>query len=175
LTTCGGRQEEENPLIDVHAEGTGLRVDRPKVPKPATVFLGEGASGPITYGGDVVNQGTTKCGLVILHTDDAQAVGYHWPFCRKSADYEAAFERAKGSRVGTSIEVVVNGGRYSPGDSSLKEFGLYLHYKYRLPVAAYRQVDSSGSGSDDQDPWVVVEHGGVSPGMGFYRLEAVPL
>lgn len=138
------------------------------------VALEQGFDGLITYGGQVINSSTTTCGLVIFHTAGAQAVGYHWPFCRQSSEYEAAFEQAIGGRTGSAIEVVVNGGRYRSGDTAPKDFGLYLRARYRLPVTVYRQV-VDGPGRNDPDPWVVVERGGVRTPVDGYQLIAVPL
>lgn len=178
LTSCGRGQAdvelEEGPLMNVESGSSVPSVSSRAVSRPTMVSLEQGSDDLITYGGHVINTSTTTCGLVILHTEGAQAVGYHWPFCRQCTEYEGAFEHAIGSREGTSIEVVVNGGRYRSGDTAPKDFGLYLRERYRLPVTVYRQV-VNGTGRNDPDPWVVVERGGVRTPVDGYQLIAVPL
>jgi len=137
------------------------------------VALGEGVGKMVPYGSAALNLGTTTCGLVIVHTEGSEAVGYHWRFCQDSEENRSNFQQIVGSHQGTSIEVVVNGGRYRTGDTAPAQFGAFLHKTYGLPVTVYRQVLDNSDSRSDVDPWVNVDKGGISPPIDGYALVAV--
>lgn len=159
------------PSVNSSASSVSLVVQKPQ----ATKFLDQNETGLVAYGGRAANSApTTSCGLVILHTAGAQAVGFHWPFCSGTSTHKATFDAAIGTRVGTSIDVVVNGNHYKAGDAELVKFGRYLAQAYGLTVRVYRQVFSDGE-SGQVEPFIQVNRGGVAAAVPIHDLVAVAI